>query len=34
MTSILMGGQKYTNIPVPVLAIYALPHNLGAERHE
>lgn len=28
-TSILMGGQKYTSIPAPVLAIYALPHNLG-----
>ncbi len=24
-----MGEQKYTNIPVPILAIYAVPHDLG-----
>lgn len=24
-----MGMQKYTNIPVPVLAIYAIPHDRG-----
>jgi pimeloyl-ACP methyl ester carboxylesterase len=27
--AIMAGAQKYTNIPVPVLAIYALPHDLG-----
>jgi non-heme chloroperoxidase len=27
--AIMAGTQKYTNIPVPVLAIYALPHDLG-----
>jgi pimeloyl-ACP methyl ester carboxylesterase len=27
--AIMAGGQKYTNIPVPILAIYALPHDLG-----
>ena len=26
---VLAGQQKYTNIPVPILAIYALPHDLG-----
>jgi pimeloyl-ACP methyl ester carboxylesterase len=29
--AILDGAQKYTKIPVPVLAIYALPHRLGPE---
>jgi non-heme chloroperoxidase len=28
--AIVAGQQKYTNIPVPVLAIYAVPTNLGA----
>jgi pimeloyl-ACP methyl ester carboxylesterase len=27
--AIIAGGQKYTNIPVPILAIYAVPHDLG-----
>lgn len=27
--AIMAGLQKYTNIPVPVLAIYALPHDVG-----
>jgi non-heme chloroperoxidase len=27
--AIMRGGQKYTNIPVPILAIYAVPHDLG-----
>jgi pimeloyl-ACP methyl ester carboxylesterase len=27
--AIMAGTQKYTNIPVPVLAIYAMPHDLG-----
>lgn len=27
--AILAGRQKYTNIPVPVLAIFAVPHDLG-----
>lgn len=27
--AIMAGAQKYTNIPVPALAIYALPHDLG-----
>ena len=27
--AIMAGAQKYTNIPVPSLAIYALPHDLG-----
>lgn len=27
--AIMAGVQKYTNIPVPILAIYALPHDLG-----
>ena len=26
---ILAGGQKYSKIPVPILAIFADPHNLG-----
>jgi pimeloyl-ACP methyl ester carboxylesterase len=30
MQSIMTGTQKYTKIPVPILAIYALPHDLGA----
>jgi non-heme chloroperoxidase len=29
--AILDGAQKYTNIPVPVLAIYAFPRSLGPE---
>lgn len=28
-SSILGGLQKYTTVPVPMLAIYALPHDLG-----
>jgi pimeloyl-ACP methyl ester carboxylesterase len=27
--AIVTGEQKYTNIPVPILAIYAIPHDLG-----
>jgi hypothetical protein len=27
--AILSGTQKYTNIPVPILAIYAVPHDPG-----
>lgn len=27
--AILAGTQKYTNMPVPVLAIFAVPHDLG-----
>jgi pimeloyl-ACP methyl ester carboxylesterase len=27
--AIQAGGQKYTNIPVPILAIFARPHDLG-----
>jgi non-heme chloroperoxidase len=27
--AIMAGEQKYTNIPVPILAIYAVPHELG-----
>ncbi len=27
--SIMAGGQKYTNIPVPILAVYAVPHDMG-----
>jgi len=27
--AVLAGEQKYTNIPVPALAIYAVPHDLG-----
>jgi pimeloyl-ACP methyl ester carboxylesterase len=29
MKTILTGEQKYTRIPVPILAIYALPHDRG-----
>jgi pimeloyl-ACP methyl ester carboxylesterase len=29
--AILDGEQKYTRIPVPILAIYALPHDLGRQ---
>jgi hypothetical protein len=29
--AILDGEQKYTKIPVPILAIYALPHDLGRQ---
>jgi pimeloyl-ACP methyl ester carboxylesterase len=28
--AILAGAQKYTNIPVPALAIFAVPHDMGA----
>ena len=28
--AIISGGQKYTKIPVPILAIYAVPHGYGA----
>jgi pimeloyl-ACP methyl ester carboxylesterase len=28
--AILAGEQKYTSIPVPILAIYAVPHDLGS----
>ena len=27
--AIMAGAQKYTNIPVPALAIYAFPHDMG-----
>ncbi|MBV9267611.1 MAG: alpha/beta hydrolase [Acidobacteriaceae bacterium] len=27
--AILAGEQKYANIPVPILAIYAVPHDIG-----
>jgi len=30
MREILAGMQQYTKLPVPILAIYALPHDLGA----
>jgi non-heme chloroperoxidase len=30
MTAVIAGEQKYTDIPVPVLAIYAVPHDLGS----
>jgi pimeloyl-ACP methyl ester carboxylesterase len=29
MKAIIAGWQKYTRIPVPILAIYALPHDPG-----
>jgi hypothetical protein len=29
--AILAGERKYTAIPVPILAIYALPHDFGAD---
>ncbi len=29
MQGIMTGTQKYTRIPVPILAIFALPHDLG-----
>lgn len=29
--AILDGEQKYTKIPVPILAIYAPPHDLGRQ---
>jgi pimeloyl-ACP methyl ester carboxylesterase len=25
----MAGGQKYNRIPVPVLAIFAMPHDMG-----
>jgi non-heme chloroperoxidase len=28
--AIMAGERKFTRIPVPVLAIYALPHDMGA----
>jgi pimeloyl-ACP methyl ester carboxylesterase len=31
--SILAGEQKYTEIRVPILAIYALPHDMGSDPH-
>jgi pimeloyl-ACP methyl ester carboxylesterase len=31
--SIMAGEQKYTEIRVPILAIYALPHNMGSDPH-
>ena len=27
--AIIAGAQKYTNIPVPILAIFAVPHGLA-----
>ena len=27
--AIMAGGQKYTRIPVPILAIFAVPHDMG-----
>ncbi len=30
--AINLGGQKYTNIPVPILAIFACPHNFDFDR--
>lgn len=30
MTAVIAGQQKYTDIRVPVLAIYAVPHDLGS----
>ncbi|MGA7110160.1 MAG: hypothetical protein WBV28_07835 [Terracidiphilus sp.] len=30
--AINLGGQKYSNIPVPVLAIFACPHNFDFDR--
>jgi pimeloyl-ACP methyl ester carboxylesterase len=27
--AIILGGQKYNKIPVPILAIYAVPHDVG-----
>ena len=27
--AIIAGGQKYTKIPIPILAIYAIPHDYG-----
>jgi non-heme chloroperoxidase len=30
--AIHLGGQKYTNIPVPTLAIFACPHNFDFDR--
>jgi pimeloyl-ACP methyl ester carboxylesterase len=29
--AIMAGEQKYTNIPVPTLAIFAVPHELGSD---
>ena len=29
-----MGEQKYTELKVPVLAIFAVPHDLGPESEE
>ena len=29
--AILAGSQKYTKIPVPILAIYAVPRDLGPQ---
>jgi len=30
LLNVLAGEEKYTEIPVPILAIYAIPHNLGS----
>jgi non-heme chloroperoxidase len=32
--AIMAGMQKYSNIPVPILAIYAVPHDLPAIRND
>ena len=32
VTAINLGGKEYTKIPVPVLAIYACPHNFDFEK--
>jgi non-heme chloroperoxidase len=29
--AIMAGQQKYTRIPLPILAIYAIPHDLGPQ---
>ena len=29
--AIMLGGEKYSKIPVPILAIYAVPHDLGPQ---
>jgi hypothetical protein len=30
--AINLGGQRYTKIPVPILAIFACPHNFDFDR--
>jgi non-heme chloroperoxidase len=32
LLAINLGGEKYTKIPVPILAIFACPHNFGFDR--